>query len=99
MGDERDRLGEHGDDADARERAEGAHHVGADAAEDRDHEVGASVHGEVLEHDREPIRRVRGHGGEPVDQVVARVAADAEELAGARDDLHPPLEPDETRHH
>ena len=54
--------------------------------------------GEVLEHDGEPVGGVRADGREPVDDVVARIAAGAEELTRAGCHLHPSLEPDETGH-
>ena len=62
-----------------------------------DDEVDAPVRTEVLEHGRQPVAVVGADGGEHVDHVVARIAAGAEHLAGAGDDLDPPPEPHQPR--
>ena len=92
-------MREHHDDVDSGQRAERAQHVGADAAEHRDHEVGTAVRGEVLEDDRELVVLVGADGREPVDHVVARIATGTEQLARAARDLDAALQPDESRHH
>ena len=77
-GDERDRLGEDGDHVDARERGEGAGHVGAHAPQHGDDEVDAAVGADLLEHRDEPVVAIGAHGGEAVEHVMARVAAGPE---------------------
>ena len=61
-----------------------ARDVGADPAEDRDDEVDAAVGAQVLEHGGEAVVGRRGRRWRAVDDVVARVAAGAEDRARAR---------------
>ena len=62
---------------------------GPTLTEHGDDEVDASVRAELLEHRGQPVALVGADGGEHVDHVVARVAAGAEHLARAGDDLDP----------
>ena len=82
------RAGEHRDHADAGERAQCVARGVVDLAEDHHHEIGAPVGPQPGEHRDQPVGVVERDGGEAVDHVVTRVAADAEQLARAGDHLH-----------
>ena len=60
-------------------------------------EVDAPVRAQVLEHRRQLVASRRADGGEHVDDVVTGIAAGAQHLAGARDELDPSPEPRQSR--
>jgi hypothetical protein len=93
---DRGRAREHDDDADARQHAQCMERVGQ-APEDRDDEIDAPVGAQVFEHGGEAVAVVGTDGGERVDHVVARIAAGAEHLACAGDDLDPSAQAHQTR--
>ena len=82
-----------------RQRAERAAGVGVDRAEHHDEEVGTPMGAEVGGDDLEVVAVVGPDGREPVDHVVAGVAAGAQQLAHAGDHLDASAQPDEPRDH